>query len=401
MTATETEKNQAEQTQKSGTTFNLVRILLILLLVGFLVWSVGKKNPKIRAFFDRFTAAQKAVDPNAVLSISGESMGTFWNVKVAGPPKGCDQSTVRERVTETLDRIDRLMSTYKDDSEISRFNASDSTDWFAVSAETAKVVALAQKISEVTGGAFDITVGPLVELWRFGPNKTPLTDFPSDALIEETRGRCGYDKLEARTEPEAALRKSVPDLRLDLSAVAKGYVVDALAEALKAEEINNYMIDVGGEVRCAGSKGEKPWTLGIEKPIPSRDAPPEIYRFVRPGSLALATSGGGRNFSVLRQKRFSHLIDPRTGRPTEIESAETPGADYERGSVSVFDPSCAVADALATGLYILGPEEGKKLADAQGWPVLFVSRSRQDAELFSETASESFGTVDSFLPGEK
>lgn len=389
------------QPQKSGIAFGALRTTLILVLVGYLLWTLGKSNPKVKAFFDRFVSDQQAVATGTILSVGGESMGTYWNVKTVSAPKEWDGASLRGKIAETLDSVDAKMSTYRDDSEISRFNALDSTDWFEVSPETARVVTLALEISRLTDGAFDITVGPLVDLWRFGPNKAPLTEFPTDEKIAETRSLCGWQNLEARTEPSPALRKSVAGLRIDLSAIAKGYAVDAVTEALLAAGIENVMVDIGGEVRCAGSKGEKPWTLGIEKPIVSHEAAPQIHRFVRPSAQALATSGGGRNFSILGSTRFSHIIDPRTGRPTEMSSPGENNAENnaaKRGSVSVIDPSCAKADALATGLYVLGSTEGKKLADANGWPVLYLDRLKETADTFAETESEAFKTVDSFLP---
>lgn len=386
------------RTQKSWGAYGALRTTLILALVGYLLWTLGKSNPKVKAFFDRFVSDQKAVASGTILSVGGESMGTYWNVKTVSAPKEWDGASLREKIAETLDAVDAKMSTYRDDSEISRFNALDSTDWFEVSPETAKVVALALEISRLTDGAFDITVGPLVDLWRFGPNKAPLTDFPTDDKIAETRAVCGWQNLEVKTEPSAALRKSVAALQIDLSAIAKGYAVDAVTETLLDAGIENLMVDIGGEVRCAGAKGDKPWTLGIEKPVVSHDSVPQIHRFVRPNALALATSGGGRNFSVLGKTRFSHIIDPRTGRPTEIGAPDAKNAAAERGSVSVLDRSCAKADALATGLYVLGSAEGKKLADANGWPVLYLDRVNENDEAFPETESEAFKTVDSFLP---
>jgi len=404
-------ENKTEQPAKQpqGIVYNLIRRLLLFGMVAFLLWTLAKDNPKFRAYFDRFTKAQQMVDPDAILSIGGQTMGTFYSVKIAIVPKGWDGARLHKTVAEVLDRVDTAMSTYKDDSQVSRFNASRSTDWFPVSEETAKVVSLALEMSKITGGAFDITVAPVVNLWKFGPDKAPLSDFPPDETIQTVLTQCGWEKLSVRMEPESALKKNVPELSIDLSGIAKGYAVDAVAEALEKEGLENYLIDIGGEVRSSGVKrlvkegsaaSMNYWTLGIEKPIPSHDGAPKIYRFARPGTGSLATSGGGRNFSVLAGKRFSHIINPKTGRPTEIRDANAERPEFEAGSVSVFDPSCAKADALATGLFVLGPEAGKKLADANGWPVLYISRSTSDPDLFSETASTAFAAVESFRPEE-
>ncbi|MBO7679929.1 MAG: FAD:protein FMN transferase [Thermoguttaceae bacterium] len=392
-------ENAAENKAKSGGMFGSIRSILVIVMIGFLLYTLGKENPKVQAIFQRFSLAQQAADPSAVLRIGGETMGTFYTVQIACPPRAWDAEKLRGVVEDVLSRVDDAMTTYRDDSYVSRFNASDSTDWFEVSAETAEVVALAQEISGQLDGAFDITVAPLVNAWRFGPDKTALTALPGDDQIEAIRQKCGYQKLEVRAEPSPALKKAIPELMIDLSGIAKGYAVDKVAEALAADGLENCMVNVGGEIRCSGAKGDIPWTLAIEKPIPTKTGDPQIYRLFRPGAIALATSGGSRNYSVVAQKMFSHIIDPRTGRPTELRGADAPRPDFELGSVSVFDASCARADALATGLFVLGPEEGKAAADRLEEPVLFVSRSTLAADTFADEPSAAFSSIQEFFPG--
>ena len=356
-------KDDAPQKRSGGALFGLTRTAVILVLVGYLLWSLGKENPKVRALFDRFMRAQNPTAAQVeTIFTQGQTMGTFWNVKVAAPPKEWDGARLHEMVQETLDRLDSMMSTYQNDSEVARFNRSESTDWFDVSPETAAVVATALDVSNATDGAFDITVAPLVDLWKFGPDKKPLAALPSDEEIEKTRSRCGWKNLGVRTDGTPALRKAVPELSIDLSAVAKGFAVDAVAERLTAEGAVNYLIDVGGEVRSAGQKvalgpaGDAPspektepnadrWILGIEKPIPSADAPPVPYLAIQPGDAALATSGNARNFSTVGEVRFSHIIDPRTGRPTEIHDAQTaPPTMLGFGARSLLRPGRRAGD---------------------------------------------------------
>lgn len=399
-------QEDADSPKSGGVVAGMVRTLLILGMVAFLLWSLAKDNPKFRALFNRFVEAQNPAGGMVeTLFTQGETMGTFWNVKVAGPPEGWNGARLNEAAQETLDRVDALMSTYQENSEIARFNRSDSTDWFDVSAETAKVVALALEISKETDGAFDVTVAPLVNIWKFGPDKTPLTALPTSAEIEKARSRCGWQNLEVRTENGPALRKAIPELSIDLSAIAKGYAVDALAELFATEGIANYLIDVGGEVRCAGRKaplapGEPEdanrWILGIEKPIVSADAPPVPLWAVTPGDSAMATSGSARNFSTVGGQRFSHIIDPRTGRPTKIHGAQTARPATEPGSVSVLDASCARADALATALFVLGPDAGIERADRLGLAVLYILRSTDAAEMqYTEKGSQKFAELKS------
>ena len=392
------------ENKKSHVFFSFIRYFLLLAMAGFLLLTLAKDNPKVQQWIARFSAAQ---DPSAVasdiLNVSGETMGTFWNVKAALPPKGWTEERLSQTVSAALDRVDRLMSTYRSDSEISRFNASDSTDWFDVSPETARVTALALDVSRLTDGAFDPTVAPLVNLWKFGPDKKPLQAFPSAETVEQVRSECGWQKLEVRVEQPSALRKSAAEVSLDLSGVAKGYAVDAAVEALLAEGFSNIMVDVGGETRCVGRKAPPtaersegtPWTLGIEKPIPTPDAPPELFCIVRQGDRALATSGSARNFYRIDGVSFSHIIDPRTGRPVEIQRTGEPPLESVRGSVSVFDDTCVRADALATGLFVLGVERGIALADELNLPVMFISRSTADESLFEQASSKAFAAIDS------
>lgn len=393
----EDNKNAVENKAKPGALFGSIRTILVIVMIGFLLYTLGKDNPKVHALLARFSSAQQAIDPEAVLKVGGETMGTFYTVQIASYPREWNAEKLQALCAEVLARVDDAMTTYRD-SYVSRFNASDSTDWFEVSAETAEVVDLALRTSRDLDGAFDITVAPLVNAWRFGPDKTALEKLPGEDEIEAIKQKCGYQQLEVRTEPVPALKKAIPELQIDLSGIAKGYAVDKVAEALFAEGIENCMVNVGGEIRCGGSKGSIPWTLAIEKPIPTKDGAPQVYRLFRPGAIALATSGSSRNFSVIGQKMFSHIIDPRTGRPTELRDADAARPDYELGSVSVFDSSCARADALATGLFVLGAEEGKAAADRLGEPVLFISRSNLAADTYADTPSSAFSSIQEFFP---
>lgn len=335
------------------------------------------------------------------LAVDGRVMGTFWNVKAYVSDSRWTESELKLLVQTTLDDIDHSMSTYKDDSELSRFNRLRTDEWFEVSADMGKVIAIALEVSRQTGGAFDVTVGPLVNLWRFGPDKSPLTELPGEARIAEVRKSMGFSRLELRDTPTWAIRKTIPELYVDLSAIAKGYAVDCVADKLVAAGIENFMIDVGGEVRCRGRKAATgsgrndkggSWVLGIESPRVSRDAPSQLYRTVFLGDQSLATSGDYRNYLQVGEVRFSHLIDPRTGKPVEMVSA---GSDLPRrqlGSVSVILDSCARADAYATAFFVLGSKEGIALANRLGIPVLFVSRcmNTRGEHVLEEESSEAF-----------
>lgn len=292
------------------------------------------------------------------LALSGPTMGTTYSIKIADPPTGVDAAAVRAAADEVFDRIDRSMSGYRADSEISRFNAAATTEWVDVSADLATVVRAALEVSRQSGGAFDITVGPLVAAWGFGASGEPI-DLPDEAHLSELRARVGYEKLQARVSPPA-LRKQAPGLRVDLNAIAPGYAVDLLAQRLQAMAIRNFMIDIGGEVRAQGrnARGEL-WRIAVERPV---DAEPEPYAIVQLDDAAVATSGEYRHYFARDGRRYSHTIDPRTGRPVA----------HSLASVVVIGPTSMHTDAWATAFNVLGTQEGHALASRLDMPVLFV-----------------------------
>ena len=292
-------------------------------------------------------------------TITGETMGAVYTVRAVVPGHATiSEADLRTAVEEAFERINGLMSTYREDSELSRFNASRSTEPFSVSADTAAVFALAQRVSEQTGGAFDVTVGPLVNEWGFGPNGRDTTP-PDEAELTELRRHVGHALLEL-DEAASTVRKRDPELYCDLSAVAKGYAVDEAAEALDAIGIENYMVELGGEVRTRGrTTADRPWRIAVERPEEDARA---IETVVPLSGLSIATSGGYRNFREVDGRKFSHTIDPRTGEPVMTRLA----------SVSVIHPSCAAADAYATALMVMGVDEGFQFAEDEGLAAVFL-----------------------------
>lgn len=302
------------------------------------------------------------------IALSGPTMGTTYSVKVAAPPAGVDSNAVRVTIDEVLARIDLEMSGYRDDSTVSRFNASASTDWFEVSEDMVKVVGEALQVSELSHGALDITVAPLVNLWGMGP-AGERAELPSDAEIEQALSRTGYRKLQVRTSP-AALRKEIPELTIDLNAVAPGYAVDLLASRFAAMGIQNFMIDIGGEVRARGRNGkDQVWRIAVERPVDAEEAP---YAIVRLDDLSVTTSGEYRHYIVRDGHRYSHTIDPRTGRPVE----------HDLAAVVVATGTALQADAWATALNVLGSEAGYALARERDMAAMFIVSA--DGELRNE-----------------
>ena len=298
----------------------------------------------------------------------GETMGTNYTVKVAQFPETGDWSKIVADIQSKLDDIDQKMSTYKDNSEVCRFNASTSTeDWFHVSQETAFLVQTSLAISRLSEGAFDITAGPLVRHWGFGAGSEPWTIKSYDELKSEAillKEKIGYEKLSVRPD-SPALKKAIPELSIDLSGIAKGYAVDCIANMLDERKITNYLIEVGDELRIKGRKSkDKEWIVGVEKPTPEFKKAQQIVPLK---NQSMATSGNYLQTIQLDNQRVSHIVDPRSGLPAQIGSGSS-----EFASVSVIASDCTQADAWATALFVLGEQEGIGLADRQGLAVLYL-----------------------------
>lgn len=312
--------------------------VVLLALLGVNYWYRGKPRGELR-------------------SHSGETMGSTFSVTwVENEP----HPDVPEAVSALLGRITELMSTYDPKSQLSNFNRLANTEWFDVAPEVAEVLTEAQTVSDLSGGAFDVTVKPLVTAWGFGPGgaKTP----PTDAQLYEATSLVGFRRLEVRQSPPA-LRKQIPGLQVDVNGIAPGYAVDKIAALLKVRGITNYLIDVGGELGISGEKapGTK-WKVAIEAPDSETRVADSVYELE---NTALATSGDYRNYYEREGKRISHTIDPRTSRPIE----------HNLASVTVLARTSAQADALATAVNVLGPEEGLAFASREHLSVLMLVRT--------------------------
>ena len=296
--------------------------------------------------------------PDPTVRLTGATMGTSYELKLVPAPGQTVPADLQARVEAMLTLVNRQMSTYDPDSELSRFNKNPSTDWIAVSPELQQVVAEGLRIGELSGGAFDITVGPLVNLWGFGPE--PRRDeVPSTAAIAQARERVGDWRLHARAEPPA-LKKDRADLYVDLSAMAKGYGVDRMAALIDTTGVGNYLASIGGEIRAQGRNGRgEPWTIAIEKPEAGQRS---VERLIRLGDHTVSTSGNYRNFFEQNGQRYSHVINPRTGWPVP----------HTLASVTVIGDRSMVADATATALLAAGPELGFQLASEHHLAAFFV-----------------------------
>mgnify|MGYP001817810191 FL=1 len=311
------------------------------------------------------------------LDLSGNALGTTFNVAIVQPPEALDTDALEADIVATLRRIDLLASTWRDDSELSAFNENTSVDWILVSPALCAALENTRDISEATNGAFDVTVGPLVNLWGFGPDGVVATP-PSDAEIDAARHRVGYGQLEIDCDARL-LRKDHGAIHVDLSGWAKGHAVDELAALLDTRGLANYLVEIGGELRVSGYNSERRnWAIAIEAPSTSKRVP---HAVVRVTDTSVATSGDYRNYFEHDGTSYSHTIDPRTGRPVT----------HDLAAVTVVHPSAAYADAMATALLVLGPAHGPALAAELVIAGYFLVRNGTNIE---ETTTPQFDALD-------
>ncbi len=318
----------------------------------------------------------------ATRTFSGPTMGTRYHVAVPGIRGERDAGRVQACIDATLADVDRRLSTYAEDSEVSRLNRNASADWIPVSRPLVAVLAAAQRVSAETRGAFDITVAPLVRLWGFGAGvsarQATTSEPPSPEFIHDAMANVGYSWLELRTGARPAVRKGKVPLELDLDGIAPGYAVDRLSQCLTRARFRDHLVEIGGEVRASGGREDgRPWRIAIETPLAGVR---QAYTGVDLSDLAISTSGNYRDFRRLADGRvISHTIDPRTGEPVR----------HTLASVTVVHPRAILADAYATALMVLGPEDGYALAEALGLPAIFLERIGQSQAL-RERATPAF-----------
>jgi len=313
-----------------------------------------------------------------VWEISGPVFGTEYHINVVMKD---DQARLRELadgIATVLEEVDASMSTWRKDSELSRFNRlNDQSQWTEVSAALHEVLARSQQISELTGGAFDVTIGPVVNLWGFGPDAQP-EEVPTEEELTSILAETGYENLQLRAEPPAV--RATPKQYVDLSAIAKGYGVDVVARFLDSEGVSAFLVEIGGEVSAQGRKpGGDFWRLAIEEPVSDQR---QINRIVAIGNRSMATSGDYRNYYESDGRRFSHTIDPGDGRPI----------DHHLVSVTVIADDCMTADALATAFNVMGLEKAKALATRENIAAYFIVRGDDGFETDFSPAFSSFLT---------
>ena len=286
------------------------------------------------------------------ITLGGRTMGTTWSLKLDAASRTIQQNDLQQQ----LDDWEDIISHWRPDSAISRFNASMSTGWIAVPAELVDVVELAQQIGSETDHALDITLAPLIDLWGFGATGRRDTP-PTDAEIVAAKAKCGSQHLQIRHDPPA-LRKDIPDLRINVSAVAEGWAMEHLAQHLESSGATRFLLEIGGEVLARGE-----WRVGVQAP----SAPPgKTAQTLLLKDQSIATSGVYRQHFSVAGKEYAHILDPRTGRPIE----------HNLASVSVINTKATQADGFATALLVLGPDAGRRLAEKLGLHVVWFERGK-------------------------
>lgn len=299
-----------------------------------------------------------------MLEIHGRTMGTFYGVKVVGDFPGGEQA-LQSQVDGLLKHYNDEISTYDPNSSLSKFNQFNSTQPFPISQDMADIVISSVRVGERTHGVLDVTVGPLVNLWGFGPDKRPIKT-PTDAQIAAARAKVGIKRLHVEVSSDhATMRKDHPDMYVDLSTVGEGFGADKVADFLESRGVHNYLVEIAGASRSRGlnAKGE-PWRLAIQKPT---DEIEEVQAIVQPDGRAISTSGSYRNYYELDGKRYSHIIDPVTGKPIT----------HKLVSATVITPTALEADGLDTALMVMGPEKALAFAKEQHLAVYLISKTDQ------------------------
>lgn len=323
-------------------------------------------------------ACGRASDHAAIASIVGEAMGTTFQVKYVGDSgqEAPSSETLRSGINTVLQEIDRQMSTYREDSELSRFNASRSTDWFPVSQDLATVLETAATISRRSGGAFDVTVKPLIDTWGFGSGPARPPRPPGAEAVATARARVGFQHLSIRAAPPA-IRKQVPDLEVDLGAIAPGYAVDTIARFLSEHGVRSFLVELGGEVYARGRRPDgRGWQIGIERPTDVRQ---EVDISLELDGKGLSTSGSYRNYFEYDGVRYSHEMDPSTGAPVRHRTV----------AVAVVARNAVEADAWSTALLVLGSDRGAVLAEIEGLAARFADLGEQGIEIHATRAFQT------------
>lgn len=310
-----------------------------------------------------------------IQKFSGPAQGSTYNISYWSE-QTVKAENLQQQVDAELSRIDKVMSNYRKDSVIEAFNSQTSTASFEVGSELVDLVRIAREVSSQSQGCYDLTVKPLFDLWGFKADKF---NQPTSEQIANTLTQVGMAKISE--EGPSMLAKKLPAMRIDVSSIAQGYTVRRLAAILEQAGVQNYLVEVGGELQVRGKKPEeKPWKVAIEKPLPGEQTLQKIITVMQNEPLAVMTSGTYRHYFDANGKRFSHVLDARTGSPVQHQTVST----------TVFIENPTYADAWSTAFLCLGSQDGKAVADRLGLKVLFIDQHGDDLqEIVSDALAQT------------
>jgi FAD:protein FMN transferase len=310
------------------------------------------------------------------IRLSGDTMGTTYHVTVVDPPADAGEAALGAAVTSVLAEVNGKLSNWDPESEVSRFNAAATTEPIPVSEAMAEVMRVASSAHEISNGRFDVTLAPLIDLWGFGPRQ-PGDPLPEDEEIEAALATVGQGEMLRLEGAPPTLAKAVPGVSVNLSAIAKGYGIDRVAAALEALGATDYLVEIGGDMMTRGRNPDgEAWSIGIERPDSGGGS---IATVVAVSGYGMATSGDYRNYFEAEGVRYSHIIDPTTGRPITHGTA----------SVTVLAANATTADALATALLVMGAEEGLAVAEREDLAAHFITRGGEGFETAYSSAFEA------------
>ncbi len=307
-----------------------------------------------------------------VESFQGSTMGTTYSIKYVQEKSSKGIDVIKKAVDKGLEKINSMMSTWDPESNLSLINKADADKWLDLPSDLSKLIGFAFDLSRKTDGKYDVSIGPLINLWGFGPEGSKK--IPTDLQIAKTMKISGYDKIELNIKTDK-LKKRFKESYIDLSSIAKGYGVDKTAKILEGFGIKNYMVEIGGEIKTSGKKQDIPWRIAIESPRKEKNK--TFNKVLNLMDCAMATSGDYRNFFKEGKKRYSHTIDSATGRPVQNDLASV--------TVAIPNGECFKADAWATALMASGKDRGMKLATQFNIPAHFIYIEKENLKEISTT----------------
>jgi thiamine biosynthesis lipoprotein len=323
-------------------------------------------------------ALSGCVQPPSETLLSGEAQGTTYHIKfVLNKEKSPKLDDIQQLISTTLDQIDAKLSNYRDDSEISIINRTETSEWISTSKEIIELLAVAKIVHEKSQGCFDLTIKPLFDLWGFSQHEPKI---PKQSDIDALLPHIGMNLLEVDLDGHR-LRKKDPKLKIDLAGIAQGYSVGQVAKQLEGLGIENYMVEIGGEMMVKGRKADgQAWRIGIEAPTPSSRTLNKVITLNKPEAKAVMTAGTYRNFFDENGKTYSHILNPKTGWPV----------NHHLHSVTVIHSDPTWADAWDTALLCMGEENAIKVSELEKLNVFLVyANNNQSAEYTSKTFADS------------